>query len=64
MTNEELKALSNLDFEKLTLADIKKIDNPHIRTALMSAIAQHIKPKSPVHTSHGSHTSHLQDLPT
>lgn len=62
MANEQLSALDQIDLEKLTLEDISNLKNTVLRDVLKRALARElITPDSPVHSSHGAHTSHVAE---
>lgn len=55
---EKKNPLDDIDLSHMTLEDIRKIENPTIRMAIIGLIAGPISDQ-PQHTSHGMHTSHL-----
>ena len=55
---EKKNPLDDIDLSRMTLEDIRKIDNPVIRMAIIGMIAGPVRDQ-PQHTSHGMHTSHL-----
>lgn len=59
--NEELlRNLDALDLERMTVADIRAVNNPVLRRVLLSALTDLTSKLE--HTSHGSHTSHAKDV--
>jgi hypothetical protein len=59
---DAIQSLDEIDLEKLTIAEIRALKNPVLRRVLFEAIS--VITAKPEHTSHGSHTSHLKDLPS
>lgn len=58
--NEELlRTLGQLDLDNMTIGQIRAVDNPVLRRALLNAVNQ-VTPPALEHTSHGMHTSHAK----
>jgi hypothetical protein len=62
MTEDELKALNELDLSKLSMADIQAVSNLQVRNALVAALRAILVSPDTTHTSHGKHTSFLAEI--
>jgi len=58
---ENKNPLDDIDLSSMTLEDVRKIENPAIRMAIIAVIANPVSDE-PQHTSHGMHTSHYSKI--
>jgi len=62
MQQDAASPIESVDLQNMSIDDVRRVNNPVLREALLAAKEKLQVELSSSHTSHGTHTNHLKSM--